>query len=126
MLTKKGVESILGRIMETGGFTDDMEKDVKRLKDELDEREGVLREYGEEWDGEAEEYDWKPKAREDYRGRFEELTGKYNDLVERYNRKFFAGGSAHEEDTTIDEGDNTVPDSEGEDIKVNDLFVDVK
>lgn len=126
MLSPKGVSSVVDRIMSTGGMTEDMQNDVRRLKDELDEREGILRRYGEDWDGESEEYDWRARPIEDYKDRFDELSGKYNELVDRYNRKFFAGGSAHETDTTLNEGDNKVPDSTGTDVRINDLFVDVK
>lgn len=46
------MEKILRRIMESGGMTEDMERDVERLKDDFDEREGILKRYGETYDGE--------------------------------------------------------------------------
>lgn len=121
MLTQKGYYDILDRVFKTGGMTEDMEKDISALKSELDEREGVLREYGEAYDGEDASYEWKPKENA-YKAKFEELTGKYNNLVERYNRKFFAGGSAHADDTTLYEGDTTAADTAENEITIDELF----
>lgn len=59
LFTKKGYDNILQRIWETGGMTPDMEEDIRRLRDEFDEREGILREYGEEYDVEQEEYEFR-------------------------------------------------------------------
>jgi hypothetical protein len=44
--------------MNSGELTPDMEEDFRRLKDELDEREGMLARYGETYDGENKEYEW--------------------------------------------------------------------
>lgn len=63
MRTKKSVDGILARIYETGGLNPDMEADIKALQSELDEREGILNRYGEAYDGEDEEYEWKPNNR---------------------------------------------------------------
>ena len=52
ILTRSGMEKILRRIMESGGMTEDMEQDIERLKDDFDEREGILKRYGETYDGE--------------------------------------------------------------------------
>lgn len=91
LLTKAGVNKILRRIMETGGLTDAMENDIKRLKDDFDEREGILKTYGETYDGEdKDEYDFKGReqsqisADEDYKGKYEEMKQKYLD-------RFFGG-----------------------------------
>lgn len=91
LLTKTGVNKILRRIMETGGLTDAMENDIKRLKDDFDEREGILKAYGETYDGEdKDEYDFKGKEQsqistdEDYKGKYEEMKQKYLD-------RFFGG-----------------------------------
>lgn len=43
ILTRSGMEKILRRIMDSGGMTEDMERDVERLKDDFDEREGILK-----------------------------------------------------------------------------------
>lgn len=60
ILTRYGFEKLARRIMESGGLTEQMESDVRRLRDDFVEREGLLRKYGETYDGEdREEYEWK-------------------------------------------------------------------
>lgn len=124
MKTQKACYDILDRIFKTGGLSEDMEGDIQSLKDELDEREGILNRYGESYDGENDVYEWKPKANE-YEEKYNALQGKYNELVERYNRKFFAGGDAHGMDTVLYEGDSPEPDTAENPISVNDLFKEV-
>ena len=58
MRTRLAYEELLSRLMMGGELTPDMEEDFRRLKDELDEREGMLARYGETYDGENREYDW--------------------------------------------------------------------
>lgn len=67
LLTRRGMDKILRRIMETGGMTEDMEKDVRRLRDDFDEREGELRRYGEVYDGEEDidEYEYNGRVYEE-------------------------------------------------------------
>lgn len=131
MLTKRGYDEILSRIMETGGMTEDMEKDVSRLRAELDEREGILNRYGEKYDGEDTEYEWKERPAPNYAEQLDALQGRYDDLVKRYNRKFFSGGSAHDGDLeysdgdTIGRGDETIQKS-SQDITIDDLLTDIK
>lgn len=78
--------------MKTGGLTDDMEKDIRDLKDELDEREGMLRKYGEWEDGEDgtvtyRERDSVPESeRENYQP---DWKAKYDALEQRYIDRFF-------------------------------------
>lgn len=98
ILSRPGMDKILRRIMETGGLTDDMEKDIQRLKDDFDEREGILKRYGEVYDGEdRDEYEYsgrdfesvytpreEDKIEEDWRGRYEEMKRRYID-------RFFGG-----------------------------------
>lgn len=108
MLTKNGVEKILNRIWETGGLSADMEDDISKLKAEFDEREGVLRKYGEVYDGEdKDEYDWQDNGGE-YRGKYEELK-------ERYKNRFMRG----EPDRRNGDKDDfeTVKDGEEKDVK---------
>lgn len=94
ILTKTGMDKILRRIMETGGLTEDMEKDIDRLRSDFDEREGMLRRYGETYDGEdMDEYEWRGRddeSREDWRGRYEEMRQRYLD-------RFFGGRDEGEE-----------------------------
>ena len=52
-LTKAEHENLLKEIAMTGGDTDNMLKLMQRLRDDFDEREGMLRKYGEERDKET-------------------------------------------------------------------------
>ena len=82
LLTSAGMKKILKRIMETGGMTEAMEQDIRRIKDDFDEREGILRRYGELYDGEdRDEYDFVRREDDDYREKYEELKDKY---IERF------------------------------------------
>lgn len=98
LLTKRGLENLLKRIMETGGLTENMEEDVQRLRDDFDEREGILNRYGESYDNEDEElneYEWKDRDEdtvftpdeEKYvsRSEYDELKRKYIDRFFSYN-----------------------------------------
>lgn len=114
ILTRSGMEKILRRIMESGGMTEDMEQDIERLKDDFDEREGILKRYGETYDGEdRDEYDYS--ERDDiniYTPKEEEKDWKkeYDNLKERYMNRFF-GTSDIKEDF-----DDTMEDTK-EDVK---------
>lgn len=113
ILTRSGMEKILRRIMESGGMAEDMEQDIERLKDDFDEREGILKRYGETYDGEdQDEYEYS--GRDDiniYTPREEEKDWKkeYDDLKARYMDRFF-GTSEVEEDfnDTIEETEEDV------------------
>lgn len=114
ILTRSGMEKILRRIMESGGMTEDMERDVERLRDDFEEREGILKRYGETYDGEdRDEYDYS--ERDDiniYTPKEEEKDWKqeYDNLKERYMNRFFGTSDVK------DEFDNTMEDTK-EDVK---------
>lgn len=96
ILTKTGMDKILRRIMETGGITEDMEIDVDRIRSDFDEREGILRRYGETYNGEdMDEYEWKERdeSQEDY----EDWRGRYEEMRQRYLDRFFGGRGEGEE-----------------------------
>lgn len=96
MLTRAGAIKILDKIWESGGLTDDMEELVKRLKDDFDEREGMLSRFGEVYDGEDEdEYDYKLNEVEDYKTKYEDLKKKYKD-------RFFGKAKEIEEEQVED------------------------
>lgn len=108
ILTRSGMEKILRRIMESGGMSEDMEQDIERLKDDFDEREGILKRYGETYDGEdRDEYDYS--ERDDiniYTPKEEEKDWKqeYDNLKERYMNRFFGTSDVKEEfDDTMEE-----------------------
>lgn len=114
ILTKTGMDKILRRIMETGSLTEDMERDINRIRSDFDEREGVLRRYGETYDGEdKDEYEWigrDDESREDsdrddkdiYTPReeakdYEDWRGRYEEMRQRYLDRFFGGRDEGEE-----------------------------
>jgi len=118
ILTKTGMDKILRRIMETGGLTEDMERDIDRLRSDFDEREGMLRRYGETYDGEdMDEYEWRGRddeSREDsdrddkdiYTPReeakdYEDWRGRYEEMRQRYLDRFFGGRDEGEEHREI-------------------------
>lgn len=107
ILTRSGMEKILRRIMESGGMTEDMEQDIERLKDDFDEREGILKRYGETYDGEdRDEYDYS--ERDDiniYTPKEEEKDWKqeYDNLKERYMNRFFGTSDIKEFDDTMED-----------------------
>lgn len=131
MRTKKALDSVLARLMQTGGLNPDMEPDFEILRAEFEERDGYLREAAEPWDDEADEVEVKLRTANgdearitELQGKYDALRGQYDELVQRYTTKFFAGGETHETDKVVDiiedepdgDADNT------ESITVNDLF----
>lgn len=98
ILTKTGMNKILRRIMETGGLTPDMEEDIQRLRDDFDEREGILKKYGETYDGkDIDEYEYTGRdmdeiytSKEEEKGAKEWRT-KYEEMKARYLDRFFGG-----------------------------------
>lgn len=106
ILTLKGMNGILRHIMESGGLTADMEQDIQRLRDDFDEREGILRKYGEVYDGEdKEEYDFKGR---DTTEDSEYWKGQYNDMKKKYLDRFFGGEENRRE--VVDVLDETIED----------------
>ena len=102
ILTKTGMDKILRRIMDTGGLTEDMERNIDRLRSDFDEREGILRRYGETYDGEdMDEYEWRGRddeSREDSdRDDNEDWRGRYEEMRQRYLDRFFGGRDEGEE-----------------------------
>lgn len=119
LLTKRALEKLLRRLWETGGLTPDMEEDLQRLRDDFDEREGILRKYGEVYDGEdRDEYDWTetPTAAEAQSNNWED---KYKEMKQRYIDRFFGGNRIDDKDTTVlDDTSNEEP----MDVTVEDLL----
>lgn len=98
ILTKTGMNKILRRIMETGGLTPDMEEDIQRLRDDFDERESILKKYGETYDSEdVDEYEYTGRdTGEIYTSKEEEKDAKewrtkYEEMKARYLDRFFGG-----------------------------------
>lgn len=98
ILTKTGMNKILRRIMETGGLTPAMEEDIQRLRDDFDERESILKKYGETYDGEGiDEYEYTGRDTDEiYTPKEEEKDAKewrtkYEEMKARYLDRFFGG-----------------------------------
>lgn len=103
LLTRRAMESVLRRVWDTGGLTPDMENDLKRLQDDFDEREGILRKYGEVYDGEdKDEYDWVETrtAAEAQSTNWEE---RYSQLKQQYMDRFFGSNRITDADTVIED-----------------------
>lgn len=98
ILTRTAMYNLLRRIMESGGLTEDMEKDIQRIKDDFDEREGILKRYGETYDGEdTDEYEYAGRDSESVYTPDEEnkinWEYEYKNLKEKYLNRFFGGGT---------------------------------
>lgn len=103
LLTRRAMQSTLRRVWDTGGLTPDMENDLKRLQDDFDEREGILRKYGEVYDGEdKDEYDWVETrtAAEAQSTNWEE---RYSQLKQQYMDRFFGSNRITDADTVIED-----------------------
>lgn len=106
LLTGKGMESILRRIMDKSDIEDEeMISDIDRLRSDFSEREGILRNYGDVSDGD-DDYEFVEKAREDGDGWRE----KYNRLRKQYTDRFFGNSDVKEDFEEI--MDETVEDVE--------------
>ncbi len=111
LLTKTGIKNLLNRLWETGGLSADMEADIKRLQDDFDEREGMLRKYGEVYDGEdKEEYEFVEKSSD-----VEEWKSKYEEMKSRYVNRFFYGEETRKDGDSDDF--QTVMEGEAEDVR---------
>lgn len=108
MLSKKGWINIIERIFDTGGATDDMLKDLERLKADFAERQAILDKYGEAYDGNDDEYVYKIKDDRDYKADYEALK-------ERYVQRFL-----HDTDEYEDEDED---EDEPKKREYDDLFV---
>lgn len=127
MRTRRAYEELLSRLMASGELTPDMEEDFRRLKDELDEREGMLARYGETYDGENKEYDWKPREEEVVDTPKEntiDWKAKYDEMKQRYIDRFM--GRVKEENLRDLREDLTRGEDEGrkEEVVYEDLFTE--
>lgn len=104
--------------METGGLTPEMEEDISKLQSEFDEREGVLKKFGEVYDGEdKDEYDYKENTQieptDNYKIKYEEMRQKYLD-------RFFGGVEPKVEEIKEETEEDVKRD--GEEQSYEDLF----
>lgn len=145
MRTRVAYEELLTRLMNSGELTPDMEEDFRQLKDELDEREGMLTRYGETYDGENKEYEWVAREVEtdgtkdgsddvvqddkenDVIDTPEENVidweAKYKDLKERYIDRFMGRIKEENLDDMHNDLERGRDDGEGvNEVTYNDLF----
>ena len=127
MRTRRAYEELLSRLMASGELTPDMEEDFRLLKDELDEREGMLAKYGETYDGENKEYDWKPREEvvvDTPKENTIDWKARYDELKQRYIDRFM--GRVKEENLRDLKEDLTRGEDEGrkEEVVYEDLFTE--
>lgn len=89
MLSREEVYDLMRRIAETGGLTPEMERDLEKVKDEFDEREGELARYRERYNGEDASPEEKAEDDRVERSEYEKLKGDYEDLRTRYRERFW-------------------------------------
>lgn len=113
-LTRDEYVELLKHISETGGDTDDMLEALKRLQDDFDEREGMLRELGESRDKETYTND------DVFDKDGIKWSEKYDDMRRRYRDRFFTTGTAVIEA----QEDDIEKDSDSTKMSYDDLFED--
>lgn len=114
LLSRKGIENLLRRIMDTGSLTEDMVKDIERIKDDYNEREGILNKYGETYDGEDDEYEWQERKIEVNQA--DDWEKRYYDLKKDYIDRFWGGKEQIMSETVEDVK------KDGEKLTYEDLF----
>lgn len=93
LLTGKGMESILRRIMDKSDIEDEeMIADIERLRSDFSEREGILKNYGDVSEGD-DDYEFVEKSREDG----DDWKEKYNRLRKQYTDRFFGSSDVKED-----------------------------
>lgn len=130
MKTRKALYDVMGRIMELGGMNPDIEAEITALRDDVEERDNLLKAVYEPWDEEADDVTLTaietPAQRTDRE--YNELEGRYNDLVARYKSSFFSGGMTHSEDTIEDIAEGVTEEIREDDkpLRVADIFKEVE
>lgn len=93
MKTRKYLEGILQTMFEKSNLDSEFEPMITELRDNIRERDKYLSEFGETWDEESNDFEFKRKESE-YKSDGNEWEIKYNDLRKRYSEKFFNGEAA--------------------------------
>lgn len=118
LLTQAGMEDILKRIFETGEPTADMTAAMQRLKDDFDERAGILNKYGETYNGENKEYDFVESQEIKSMREDAGYREKYNDLSRVYYDRFFNGTAGRTQDLPTPE----LEQKDSADIEIDDFL----
>ena len=109
MLTRSGAMKLIEKLWRSGGLSEDMAEDVQKLKDDFDEREGMLRKVGEVYDGEdKEEYDYVLNNAhvEDNTENGIDWKAKYEEMENRYVSRFFGRPKENEDGDDFQEAVN--------------------
>lgn len=131
-MTKDEHENLLKEIASTGGDTDNMLKLLQRLRDDFDEREGMLRRDGESTDKERpskekERERIREESREDNRedkglrrAPLEDMVPRrdYDELKRKYIERFFSGA----DEAMEDQKEDVRKDDKVKNITFDDLF----
>lgn len=114
MLTKDEYYGLLKKIMETGGLSEAMEEDIQKLKDDYDEREGMLSKENvsretstdegveENADKGTGELEVKGEETIDWKSKYDESAKNYDELKRRYTERFFSSGDEAVEENVKD------------------------
>lgn len=81
-MTVDEAKGLLDEIEKSGGLTDNMRDGIRRLKDDYDEREGMLKKEGENRGRTEERESPAEQKREDEK--FEELSKRIDDVSKRF------------------------------------------
>lgn len=100
MLTKKGLDNILKRVMACGELTEELENDIALVQADYDESRGILQKVGTVNESEElESYDFVENELIPQDNGFEQ---KYNEMRQKYIDRFF-GGNADETKEDLEE-----------------------
>lgn len=123
LLSKEEHEGLLRRIAESGGATPDMLDEIQKLRDDYDEREGMLRRESETYDGEdnpGEEVESRGESAVDAedvsRETNDDWREKYEDIRRKYIERFFTTPEEVKEEQTEDVKED------GENVSYETLF----
>lgn len=124
MKSTKYLNGLLQNVFEKLGMSEESETIIKELKDSIEERDNHLKNFAENWDNDADEFEFKPI--EGNKPDSSEWQSKYNELKGRYIDRFFNGDPKQANvtqgtDTQFNEDTNI----EGSEMEVEDLFVEV-
>lgn len=110
-MTKNEVYALLDKAFDSGGLTESMGEDLRKIKDSFDEREGLLSKYGEYKDGSWSEFERVDKAD------FDAVSTAYDELKIRYKDIILNGPRDAITEVIVDEG------NEPPVTTFNDLFI---
>lgn len=103
MRTKKGMQSLISKIMDYGSLeNDDFVNDMETLKNAIDEMETYVSSKAKNYDPELDEYDFEEM--ETTPEGPSEWESKYHDLEKKYKDRFFGT------DTDDSDGETTIED----------------